>query len=48
MSDNEYPGLTLSFEALLGALPDAVVVHDMENRVLYWNHFAEKLCQSCS
>jgi PAS domain-containing protein len=29
--------MPLSFEALLGAAPDAVVVHDLENQVLYWN-----------
>lgn len=43
MSEKDYPDLPLSFEELLAALPDAVVVHDLENRVLYWNRFAEKL-----
>lgn len=35
--------LPISFEDLIGASPDAVVVHDMENRVLYWNKAAEAL-----
>lgn len=43
MSEKDYTELPLSFEELLAALPEAVVVHDLENRVLYWNHFAEKL-----
>jgi PAS domain S-box-containing protein len=43
MSEKDYPDLPLSFEELLAVLPDAVVVHDMENQVLYWNRFAEKL-----
>lgn len=35
--------LPLGFEGLLDASPDAIVVHDMDNRVLYWNRSAEKL-----
>jgi PAS domain S-box-containing protein len=35
--------MPLSFEDLVGAAPDAVVVHDMENRVLFWNKAAEAL-----
>lgn len=43
MSEKDYPELPLGFEELLAVLPDAVVVHDLENRVLYWNRFAEHL-----
>lgn len=43
MSKKDYPELPLGFEDLLAAFPDAVVVHDMENRVLYWNRRAEAL-----
>ncbi|HBR66775.1 MAG TPA: hypothetical protein DEA16_01260, partial [Opitutae bacterium] len=42
MSDSNFT-MPLSFEALLGAAPDAVVVHDLENQVLYWNQAAEAL-----
>lgn len=43
MSENDYPDLPLNFEELIAVFPDAVVVHDMENNVLYWNRSAEKL-----
>lgn len=43
MSEKDYPELPLSFEELLANFPDAVVVHDMENRVLFWNRSAEAL-----
>ncbi|HKK18742.1 MAG TPA: response regulator [Opitutales bacterium] len=43
MSEKDYPDLPLGFEDLLAVFPDAVVVHNMENRVLYWNRFAESL-----
>ena len=42
MSDSNIP-MPVSFEALVGAAPDAVVVHDLENKVLYWNQAAEAL-----
>jgi two-component system cell cycle sensor histidine kinase/response regulator CckA len=35
--------MPISFEDIVGALPDAVIVHDLENRVLYWNEAAEIL-----
>ena len=35
--------LPLSFESLLEGAPDAVVVHDLQGRVLYWNAAAEAL-----
>ena len=42
MPEDHFP-LPLSFEDLLGSAPDAVVVHDMVSRVLYWNQAAVKL-----
>ena len=42
MSDSNFT-MPISFEALVGAAPDAVVVHDLENQVLYWNQAAEAL-----
>ena len=42
MSDSNI-SMPISFEALVGAAPDAVVVHDLENQVLYWNQAAEAL-----
>lgn len=33
----------IDFETLLEAAPDAVVVHDLENCVIFWNHAAEAL-----
>jgi two-component system cell cycle sensor histidine kinase/response regulator CckA len=35
--------MPISFEDIVGALPDAVIVHDLENEVLYWNKAAETL-----
>ena len=35
--------LPISFEELLSSAPDAVVVHDVESRVHYWNRAAEVL-----
>jgi len=35
--------MPLSFEELVRGAPDAVVVHDMKNRVLFWNKAAERL-----
>lgn len=43
MSETDYPDLPLSFAELLAVNPDAVVIHDMENKVLYWNRSAESL-----
>ena len=42
MSDSNF-SMPISFEALIGSAPDAVVVHDLENKVLYWNQAAEAL-----
>ncbi|HBR93390.1 MAG TPA: hypothetical protein DEA90_04415 [Opitutae bacterium] len=33
----------IDFKAILEAAPDAVVVHDLNNRVLFWNQAAEAL-----
>lgn len=35
--------LPFGFEALLDALDEAVIVHDLDDRVLYWNRAAEAL-----
>ncbi|MFQ3224195.1 MAG: two-component system cell cycle sensor histidine kinase/response regulator CckA [Lentimonas sp.] len=35
--------MPMSFEALVGSAPDAVVVHDLEDQVLYWNQAAQAL-----
>ncbi|CAA6679738.1 Unannotated [Lentimonas sp. CC4] len=35
--------MPISFESLVGFAPDAVVVHDLDNQVLYWNQAAEVL-----
>ena len=42
MSDSNF-SMPISFEALVEAAPDAVVVHDLENQVLYWNQAAQSL-----
>ena len=42
MSESKLP-MPLSFEALIGSAPDAVVVHDLEDQVLYWNQAAQAL-----
>lgn len=42
MSDSNF-SMPFSFEALVGGAPDAVVVHDLEDKVLYWNQAAEAL-----
>jgi PAS domain S-box-containing protein len=42
MSDSS-PSPPIDFKALLEAAPDAVVVHDPENCVLFWNRAAEAL-----
>jgi PAS domain S-box-containing protein len=43
MSIAPQPKTPVSFAALLEAVPDAVVVHDLEYQVLSWNQAAEKL-----
>ncbi|MEO0510233.1 MAG: response regulator [Verrucomicrobiota bacterium] len=43
MSKKDNLKLPIDPADLLAALPDAIVVHDMENRVLYWSRAAEKL-----
>ena len=35
--------MPISFESLVGSAPDAVVVHDMDDQVLYWNQAAHTL-----
>lgn len=35
--------LKLDFEALFDAAPDAVIVHDLDARLIYWNRAAEAL-----
>jgi len=42
MSDSDASN-TINFKALLEAAPDAVVVHDLNNCVLFWNRAAEAL-----
>ena len=42
MSDLDASG-NIDFKVLLEAAPDAVVVHDLDNCVLFWNHAAEAL-----
>jgi PAS domain S-box-containing protein len=42
MSDSS-ASTPINFEALLEAAPDAVVVHNLENCVLFWNRAAEAL-----
>ena len=41
MSNDIVPPIKL--DELIARSPDAVVAHDMESRVLYWNQAAEKL-----
>lgn len=41
MSNDSTPSIAL--DELIALSPDAVVAHDMESRVLYWNQAAEKL-----
>jgi len=42
MSESNF-SMPISFEALVDSAPDAVVVHDLENQVLYWNQAAAAL-----
>jgi PAS domain S-box-containing protein len=42
MSDSIF-SMPISFEQIIGASSDAVIVHDLHNQVLYWNAAAELL-----
>jgi len=43
MSVGENPKLPFETEELLRVFPDAIIVHDLQTNVLYWNLAAEKL-----
>lgn len=41
--ESDHFSIPLGFEELLKAAPDAIMVHDLESRVLFWNAAAEEL-----
>jgi len=43
MSESDTLELPLCLDDFLEASPDAIIVHDLENRVLFWNRAAEQL-----